>query len=251
MVNHKPTAVLIIHGGYFLPAAWDVFGDQLRQAGFIVKCPRLPSCGDKRPPTATMNDDIIAVREAVQELINTNNSILVLAHSYGGMVASEAIGPDLYANNGKGTVGLIFLSAWLVQPGDTLSDVIGKYGFQCKVDLSDNGDGTFFAKNAPESFYNDIESTEAKDLATKNVTHNLFAASGKISGAPWKDLPTTYIHCAQDMAIMLPLQQSMVQDAVNMGGKLVTKTIESGHCPFLSQPEALLRIVEEAVTNLA
>lgn len=251
MANHKHTAVLIIHGGYFLPAAWDNFGDQLRQAGFVVRCPRLPSCGDKRPPTATMNDDIIAVHGAAQELVDANHSILVLAHSYGGMVAAEAISPDLYATNGKGAVGLILLSAWLVQPGNTLTDVIGKYGFQCKVDLGDNGDGTFFAKNAPESFYNDVESTEANDLATNNVTHNLFAASGKVSGAPWKDLPTTYIHCAQDMAIMLPLQQSMVQDAVNMGGKLITKTIDSGHCPFLSQPETLLGIVEEAVTSLA
>lgn len=250
MASHKPTAVLIIHGAYFLPTAWDGFGDQLRRAGFIVKCPRLPSCGDKRPPAATTDDDIIAVRDAVDELIDTDHSILVLAHSYGGIVASEAIGPDLYVSNGRGVVGLILLSAWLVQPGDTLTDVIGKYGFQCQVDLGDNGDGTFFAKNAPESFYNDIELTEAKDLATKNVTHNLFAASGKISGAPWKDLPTTYIHCAQDMAIMLSLQQSMVQDAVNTGGKLITKAIDSGHCPFLSQPEALLGIVEEAVMNL-
>lgn len=250
MANQKPTSVLIVHGGYFLPAAWDAFSDRLRQVGFTVQCPRLPSCGDKRPPTATLEHDVKAVRMAAQDLIDSNHTILVLAHSYGGIVASEAIGPNLYSSDSSGVVGLVLLSSWLVQPGDTLTDVIGKYGFQCKVDLGNNGDGTVYAKNAPESFYNDIESTEAEDLATRNVTHNWLAASGQISGAPWKDLPTTYIHCAQDLAIMLPLQQSMVQDAVNAGGKLITKTIDSGHCPFLSQPEAVLRIVEDAVTKL-
>ena len=103
-----------------------------------------------------------------------------------------------------------------------MTGLIGKYGFQCKVDLGDNGDGTVFAKNASESFYNDVESKEAEGFAMMNVTHNILAASGEISEAPWKDLPTTYIPCSRDLAIMLPLQQSMVQDAVNAGGKIIT-----------------------------
>ncbi|KAJ5100081.1 alpha/beta-hydrolase [Penicillium argentinense] len=251
MSAQKPTAVLIIHGGYFLPAAWNAFSDRLRQAGLVVQCPRLPSCGDERPPTAAIKHDVAAVRKAAQDLITLNHCFLVLAHSYGGMVASEAIRPDLYASNGKGVVGLVLLSSWLVQPGDTLMSVIDKYGFQCKVDLGNNGDGTVFAKNAPESFYNDIELTEAEELAKGNVTHNWLAASAEISGAPWKDLHTTYIHCAQDLAIMLPLQQSMVQDAVNAGGRLTIKTIDSGHCPFLSQPETVIGIVNEVMENVS
>lgn len=250
MATHKPTSILIIHGAYFLPNAWHSFSDQLRQAGLVVDCPRLPTCADNRPPTATIKDDTAAVHQSAQRLIDGGHSILVLAHSYGGMVASEAITPDLYANSdsndGKGVVALILLSTWLVQPGDSLTGLIGKYEFQCKVDLGDNGDGTVFAKNAAESFYNDAESKEAEGFALRNVTHNILAASGEISGAPWKDLPTTYIHCSRDLAIMLPLQQSMVQDAVNTGGKIITKTLDSGHCPFLTQPEAVLQIIKHA-----
>jgi alpha-beta hydrolase superfamily lysophospholipase len=73
---------------------------------------------------------VAAVRKVAQELIDTGHSILVLAHSYGGMVASKAITQDLYASSGNGVVSLIYLSAWLLQPGDSLEDVITKHGFQ-------------------------------------------------------------------------------------------------------------------------
>ena len=246
MAPQTPTAILIIHGGYFSPTAWDAFTDQLTKEGLLVRCPRLPTCGDERPPTATLKEDVIAVRSAAKDLIDTGHNVIVLAHSYGGIVASEALTSDLYANEiTKGIVYFILLSAWLVQPGDTVLDVIGKYGFQCKVDLGNNGDGTVFAKNAAEAFFNDIDSATAEKLAAGNVTHNWLAASTKVTGAPWKDLPTTYVHCTQDLAIMLPLQKSMVQDAVNAGGasEFVTKIIDSGHCPFLSKPDELVSII--------
>ena len=122
MATHKPTSILIIQGAYFLPNAWDSVSDQFRQAGFVIECPRLPTCADSRPPAATIKDDTAAVHEAAQRLIDGGHSILVLSHSYGGMVASEAITPDVYANSdstyGKGVVALILLSTWLVQPGD-------------------------------------------------------------------------------------------------------------------------------------
>ncbi|KAJ5615365.1 hypothetical protein N7537_000479 [Penicillium hordei] len=246
MALQTPTAILIIHGGYFLPAAWDAFNDQLTKAGLVVRCPRLPTCGDESPPTATLKEDVIVVRSAAKGLIDAGHNIIVLAHSYGGIVASEALTLDLYANEvTKGIVYLILLSAWLVQPGDTLGDLIGKYGFQCKADLGNSGGGTVFVKNAAEAFFNDIDFATAEKLAEGNVTHNWIAASAKVTGAPWKHLPTTYVHCTRDLAIMLSLQKSMVQDGINARGasNFVTETIDSGHCPFLSKPNELISIV--------
>jgi pimeloyl-ACP methyl ester carboxylesterase len=255
MPDTKPTAILIVHGGYFLPSAWAPFMEELTKAGFTVRCPRLPTCGDERPPKALLEHDVAAVHVAAKELIDAGHTILVLAHSYGGVVASEAIRPDLYASpsSSGGVVSLIYLSAWLVQPGSGVTDVIEKYGFQCEVDLGSNNDGTVFAKNAAASFYNDIEPTRAEELARSNVTHNWAAAEGSGTSAPWKDLPTTYIHCTRDLALMLPLQQSMVRDAVIAAGsaKLETVSIDSGHCPFLSKPTELVQIVREIAARMA
>ncbi|KAH8588348.1 Alpha/beta hydrolase fold-1 [Bisporella sp. PMI_857] len=256
----KP-AILIVHGGYFLPPAWDAFKTTLSSLGFAVSVPRLPTCGDARPPTALLSHDVAAVRTAAQELLSANHKIIVLAHSYGGIVASEALTPDLFASNNenkKGIVSLVYLAAWLVQPGDTLADVIGKYGFQSKVDLGQNEDGTVYAKNAPESFFNDINDANparASELAKANVTHNWLGATGKVTAAPWKDLPTTYVHTTNDLAIMLPLQESMVKDAVDAlgstGRKIEIETIESAHCPFLSKPDEVVAILERALARIS
>ncbi|KAL4939279.1 hypothetical protein BDV06DRAFT_199300 [Aspergillus oleicola] len=244
------TAILVIHGAYFLPPSWDDFIARLKDRNFTVECPRLPTCSDSKPPTATLADDVFVVRSAARSLIEAGHKILVLAHSYGGMVASEAITPDLYSSNkdeGHGIVSLVLLSAWLVQPNSSLHDVIAKYGFQCDVDLgSDDGGSTVYAKNAPESFYNDIARERAEKLTRDNVTHNWAAAGGGISGAPWKEIESVYVHLKQDLAIKLPLQESMVQEAVKAGGKIRPEELDSGHCPFLSRAEELVGIVVKA-----
>jgi len=254
MPSPKQPAVLIVHGAYFLPESWTPFTDVLSGAGFLVRCPRLPTCGDVRPPKATLQDDVTAVRSVATQLANSGHPIIILAHSYGGIVASEAICEDLYAKQPSspdatrgGVVHLIYLCAFLVQPGDSLGDIQGKYGMQTKVDLGFNEDGTVWAKNAPDSFYNDMETGRAQELAKKNVTSNWSVVSSKVSHAPWEDVPTTYVHCAKDMAILLGLQKSMVKDAVESGGAadLSTVTCDSGHCPFLSMPAEVVGIVEK------
>ncbi|OOF90467.1 hypothetical protein ASPCADRAFT_135149 [Aspergillus carbonarius ITEM 5010] len=227
MTHQKPTAILIVHGAYFLPPAWDDFSARLTGAGFAVSCPRLPSCKDERPPTATLTEDVMAVRHAMPRKSFSTQAI-----------------------NSQGVVNLILLSAWLVQPGDSLPGVIGKHGFQCDVDLGNNGDGTVYAQHAPLSFYNDVESARAEELAKGNITHNWAAASGVITGAPWKDLPTVYIYSIQDVAIKLLLQKSMVQDAVDAGAKLTTETINSGHCSFSSRVEELVQMVQKVASEI-
>jgi pimeloyl-ACP methyl ester carboxylesterase len=265
----KATAVLIVHGGYFLPAAWTPFTNALNHAGFTVRCPRLPTCADTRPPTATLEDDVHAVQQAALELRDQGHSILVLAHSYGGVVASEAITPSFYStsltrstnSNSKknenenenekkgGVVALIYLAAFLIQPSTTLAQAMSKHIPPSHVQLGDNADGTVYAQNAVEAFYNDLSQTQAEELARSNVTHNWSAVAHTVRGAPWMDLPTVYIQCARDRALVFELQQILVDDAVaataaadNKGIERVT--LDSGHCPFLSRPDEVLDIIK-------
>ncbi|KAH8703628.1 Alpha/beta hydrolase fold-1 [Talaromyces proteolyticus] len=249
----KPTAILIVHGAYFLPAAWTPFMDDLIQAGFTVRCPRLPTCGDERPPKALLEDDVKVVRQAATELIEQGHKILVLAHSYGGVVTTEAINPSFYAEgtthpNSAGVVSLAYLAAFLVQPGDTVVGAMSKHIPSGEVDLEINDDGTAFAKNAPTSFYNDIESARAEELAQNNVTHNSGAVlTLTIRSAPWKSLPTTYIHCMRDKALVFPLQQILVEEALatSRSATFDRAFIDSGHCPFISRPNELLQIIKK------
>ncbi|KAJ5684115.1 uncharacterized protein N7477_000460 [Penicillium maclennaniae] len=254
MAPNNPNALLIIHGSYFLPRAWDTFSTQLTQSGLTVCCPRLPSCGDKRPPTATLKDDVTAVRKAAKDLVDTGHVVIVLAHGYGGVVASNALTPDLYANETThGIVYLLLLSAWLVPCGSSIEQVVSQNGLEVQKTLFVEEDGVVSCKNAAETFYNDIDSATAAQLAQDNVTQNRAAATGRVNGAPWRDLPTTYVYCTKDMAVPWPVQKMMVDDAVASADgevEFVTEDLDSGHCPFLSRPDELVRIVKRVLVTV-
>lgn len=126
--------------------------DEFSKAGFIVHCPHLPTRGDVRPPTATVQDDVAAVRTEPFDLAGAGYRIIILAHTNGGLVASEAIMEDLYGKHGSaGVIQLIYLSAWIVQPGTSLKQLIEKHGFQFEIELDMNEDGTALLKNGPEA----------------------------------------------------------------------------------------------------
>lgn len=263
--NPKP-AVLLVHAGFHLPETYAPFLTELSAAGFVVRCPRLPTNGDVKPPKATLYDDVAAVRAEILNLMSAGHRIIVISHSYGGLVASEAITEDLYAKkkekkknsddeNGKekekedsaGVVRLVYLSAWLLQPNTSLPQLFQKHGFQCSLELTlDPTHHTALPKNAPEALYNDLPPADAQALTDKLVTLNFAATGTVIRGAPWRDVPTVFVHCTRDRGMFLDLQERMVGDAVGEGGMgMQVRRLEAGHGPFWSMPGEVVGVLEE------
>lgn len=113
-----------------------------------------------------------------------------------------------------------------------------------------NEDGTAVVKNAADAFYNDVlPRSYAEELARDNFSHNIMVVGGDVEGVPWMDLESTYVVCEKDEALLVNLQRSMVKDAQEAGGKVGVVTLESGHCPFLSQPDEVVRIVEKVTAK--
>lgn len=262
----KPV-ILIIHGAWFTPEIWQPFIQMLAEAGFEAHCPRLPTCGDKENPTgtfadcrparATFDDDVKVVRKKAIEIAATECPIIVLAHSYGGAVAADAIDGELCAHirppGTGGIIKLLLLSAWLPLKGSSVLDCWQSHDMISDIDIGFNEDGTVVVKNAAEIFFNDVRPfIRADELAAAMVTFNWSASSHKLQSAPWEKVPTTYIHCRQDKGMLQELQESMVRDAVLLGGAkgLKTETLDSGHCPFLSMPGELLGMIEKIAASV-
>ena len=83
---------------------------------------------------ATFDDDVKAVRKKAIELAAAERSIIVLAHSYGGIVAADAIDGELCAHiRPPGTGGitkLVLLNAWLPLKGNSLRDCVELHGYK-------------------------------------------------------------------------------------------------------------------------
>jgi pimeloyl-ACP methyl ester carboxylesterase len=122
MSSTKPT-IVIIPGSFSAHGAYDSFLALLRAEGFTAVAVNLPSTQKRMPlPPATLKDDAALVRGVVGALVaeNEGTEVVILAHSYGGTVATEALA-GLGIKEGKkgGVRRLIFLSAIAPRVGET------------------------------------------------------------------------------------------------------------------------------------
>ena len=116
MATSRPT-IVIVPGSFSAYGAYDPFVALLRAQGFTTFAVKLPSTQKRHPlPPATLQDDAAHVRGVVEALVaeKEGSQVAVLAHSYGGSVATEAL-----AGLQSGVKRLVFLSATAPRVGET------------------------------------------------------------------------------------------------------------------------------------
>jgi hypothetical protein len=90
-------------------------------------------------------------------------------------------------------------------------------------------------------FYNDLSPPAAAPYIAALKPHSYPTFSSRVSVAPWKVIPSTYIVCENDQAITLAGQEGMI----GMGHQMAPMSFDvierctAGHSPFISQPEWL------------
>lgn len=122
MSSTKPT-IVIVPGSFSAPGAYTSFLILLRSQGFTAVVINLPSTQKRFPlEPATLQDDASHVRGMIGALLaeKEGTEVVVLAHSYGGTVATEALaGMGIQGEGKSGVKRLIFLSATAPKVGET------------------------------------------------------------------------------------------------------------------------------------
>ena len=131
----EPPTIVIVQGCFMTRAPYRNLANSLASLGYPVTHPTLPSCDINSGPTLPsidLVDDALAVRLALTRLIEYEHKVIVVVmHSYGGLVGCEAIPQDLsYTERQKlglvgGVLHLFFFSAFLLEPGQS---VMGTWG---------------------------------------------------------------------------------------------------------------------------
>lgn len=88
-------AIVLVQGSFQLPEVYHKLADALRALGYEVHQPTLPSLTEPELASKTIGDDASAVRFQVQTLVDEGKTVVVVMHSYGGLVGSEAVLKDL------------------------------------------------------------------------------------------------------------------------------------------------------------
>lgn len=245
---------LVIHGAWHVPAHYVRLEKHLQDKGYQVTIPRLPSTNGMVPPDKTMKDDVAVIEAQATELVESGRTVVVICHSYGGMVTTNALTAELSASERKqagkagGIVQLIYICAFIPQLDKSVVDYIADAGAALKFEFNDKGNVS--PENPIEGFYNDMQDADAKAAAEQIVTCPFEILTSKTTRVAWLHFPVAYVHCEFDQAVPIELQRRMVKAVTDGESPMEVLSLPSSHSPFLSMPNALMDAIAPILTNL-
>jgi pimeloyl-ACP methyl ester carboxylesterase len=210
--------VVLVHGGWHGAWCWDAVADHLQRRRITVNAVNLPLDG--------FPSDVQTVRSAIQA---AGPVCVVLGHSYGGLVMSEA------AAELSNISRLIYLAAFMTRPqedwfsimaGSRLPDALIFDESGTRVDPSKAG-AIFYGDSPP-----DVVANAVSRLRPMRNTKREHEAASPI-GPAWRSIPSTYVVCTNDCALPPESQRTM---AARADAVLEWPT---DHSPFLTRPEAI------------
>jgi pimeloyl-ACP methyl ester carboxylesterase len=218
---------VLVHGAWHGAWCWETVARRLDEAGIRAVAVDLPSVSE---PAATLADDADRV---LAELDEIEEPALLVGHSYGGAVVTDAgVHPRVEH--------VVFLTAFALDEGESVSDnaVPGGESMTLVDALVFDGDTVSVdPARATEFFYHDCSDAVAAAAIARLRPHALASMMGTPRAVAWRGKPSTYVLCADDRAVVLPLQRNL---AARTGA---TIEIATSHSPFLSRPQALAAVL--------
>lgn len=247
----KP-AIVLVHGAWHVPEHYSDFVQQLHQAGFEVFCPRLPTCDERKRLKADMFDDAGLVRSLVISLIDDSREVIMLLHSYGGAVGTEAVkglSRSERTINGLhgGVIRLIYMCGFMLQVGESVGGASLPRPVPDPVELDAATGTTFLCESPVRLFYADVELERAKKMEALLVRQSGTAMTDAVTYPAWQHIPTTYLKTQDDQVLFPDWQECQIKAVRNAGVSLAVETFKSSHSPFLSMPEEMVAAVRRAV----
>jgi len=226
----KSVAVVLVHGGFVDGSGWEDVYKILTKDGYNVSV--------VQNTTTSLADDVAATKRtlAMQDL-----PVLLVGHSYGGVVITEA-------GNDPKVAGLAYIAAFAPDAGESVEALIKDPPPGAPVPPilpPQNGFLALDKSKFRESFAADVEADKAAFMADSQVPWGVEALSGTITEPAWKTKPSWYLVATNDRMIPPPAQHFMSKRA----GSTVVEA-DGSHAVYVSKPEAVAALIEKAASGL-
>ena len=222
--------VVLVHGAWADGSSWSKLIPLLQAKGLHAVA--------VQNPLSSIADDVASTKRLIDA---QDGPVLLVGHSYGGAVITEA------GNNPK-VAGLVYVAAFAPDEGETLGGLA--QGFPPsplfgEIQPIEDGYIMLTPKGVKEDFAQDLSPEEQSlVLATQGATQSAILAT-PITAAAWHSKPSWFVIASKDRAIA-PEQE--ISTAKRMGAK--TLTLASSHLPMLSHPEQVADFVIEAAASI-
>jgi pimeloyl-ACP methyl ester carboxylesterase len=245
-MSSNPTFVLV-PGAWHSKTTYDKVVSLLSSQGHKSIAVALPSTsGDKN---AGIKDDIDAVREVIIGEEKKGIDVVVVVHSYGGVVGASAMKDLTTKQNGSGgrVIGFIMLTSGFAQTGASFMEPFGGQPPPFWKKDTESGFATLVGDPRP-IFYHDLPIEEGEIWVKRLEKQSLKALfeGGEHVYAGWKDVPVFTIITTDDRSFPTEFQHMLAQGAKDAGGEVTITEIASSHSLMLSKPNEVVEIMVEA-----
>jgi pimeloyl-ACP methyl ester carboxylesterase len=227
----KAVDIVLVHGLFIGSWAWEPVQELLHDE-FAVYAPELPF--------QTLKGDAAVVRERVSASVADGHSVLLMGHSYGGMVISEA---------GHDATELAFISALAPDPGQTTAEIAeGCVSDICNEAMVPAADGETLSLAGPtavDAWYHlcSPERTAFGMAHHRSAPVSIF--NEPVEDPAWLQKPSSYIVCGEDRSVALDYQRSR--------GAMMkrTETVVADHSPFFSATTELAAVIASIARSMS
>jgi pimeloyl-ACP methyl ester carboxylesterase len=226
--------VVFVHGACVKDGSWwwQPTGALLAERGIASEAPLLPSCGETDEPVRAQGPGLAADVASVRQVLTASDEpTVVVAHSYGGIIAAEAAA-------GVAAVGhLLLVSSYLPEVGESLASFGGEEPAPFLEIDPERGTFTVRLDTLAETFLQDCDPEIQRQAMEKTARQSLAVLEQPVRSAAWQQVPTTYLVCAQDRGTPAEVQRQFAGRAANV------VELDAGHHPFLSKPAEVCELV--------
>jgi pimeloyl-ACP methyl ester carboxylesterase len=224
------TNIVLVHGAWADGSSWSKVIPLLAAKGLHVVAVQLPH--------TSLADNVATVQRAIALV---EGPLLLVAHSFGGVVITEA-------GNDSKVAGLVYVAAFAPMEGQSAFDLANAYPTPILPELRLDQFG--FLKITPtgirKAFAQDLSESEQTVLtATQTPTALDAALSAPVSTAAWRTKPCWFVIAAHDR-VVAPTLQAIEAQQMNA----TSITLSSSHVAMLSRPYVVASFIRRAARDV-
>lgn len=230
-VTPAMASIVLVHGGFVDGSGWEEVYRILKRDGYDVSV--------VQNPTTSLEADVAATQKV---LAAQSKPVVLVGHSYGGVVITEA-------GNDPKVAGLVYIAAFAPDQGESVASLIKDPPPGAPVPpILPPQDGFLLLDRTKfaDSFAADLPREKAEFMASSQVPWGVNALGGAVSTPAWKSKRSWYLVATEDRMIPPPAQRAMARRA----GATVSESAGS-HSIYVSKPKDVAAVIDQAARATA
>jgi pimeloyl-ACP methyl ester carboxylesterase len=221
--------VVLVHGAWADGSSWSKLIPILEAKGLHVVC--------VQNPLTSLADDVAATDRIIDA---QDGPVLLVGHSYGGAVITEA------GNNPK-VAGLVYVAAFAPDQGESAGSLAKPYGPTpggSEIRPIEDGFLVLTPKGVREDFAQDLAPEEKTIMIATQAATQGAALGAPITKAAWHNKPSWFVVASNDRMIS-PEQERVTAKRMNA----TILTLSTSHVAMLAKPKEVADFIGDAASG--